>query len=61
MRMGKVAFLLGAVISLAGMSLLFREERIIARRRLCQALGWGVFSFGLAHILLGGLNAALRR
>ncbi|EGK11867.1 hypothetical protein ACFQ49_09700 [Kroppenstedtia eburnea] len=61
MRKGLVTLALGLAVTLLGMCVLYRRERLIGELRERQTRGWGVYGFGLAHILLGGLAAVIGR
>ncbi|GGA50136.1 hypothetical protein GCM10007416_24110 [Kroppenstedtia guangzhouensis] len=61
MRKGLITLVLGLVVTLLGMCVLYRRERMIGELRDRQIRGWGVYGFGLAHILLGGLAAVVGR
>lgn len=61
MKKGLTTLALGLVVTLLGMCLLYRRERLISELRDRQTRGWGIYGFGLAHILLGGLAAVIGR
>lgn len=61
MRKGLITLFFGLLVTLMGISILYKRERRIHGLRDRQTWGWGVYGFGLAHILLGGLAAVMGR
>jgi hypothetical protein len=57
MQKGWISILLGVGVSGLGLALLNREKPMIQQRHYDNPFGWGVVGFGLAHILLGSVNA----
>ncbi|BCU82633.1 hypothetical protein JIR001_24160 [Polycladomyces abyssicola] len=62
MRKGLIPVMLGTLVSTLGVSLINRKRKNWFRKtRSTRPYGWGVFGFGLAHILLGGIDLFRRR
>lgn len=51
--------LMGLFLSLIGVSYLYCGERARSRRQMEMCCGWGILGFGLAHVLMGGVVAAI--
>lgn len=62
MRKGLIPVMLGTLVSTLGVSLINRRRKSWFRTiRPARSYGWGVFGFGLAHILWGGIDLFRRR
>jgi len=62
MRKGLIPVMLGTLVSALGVSLINRKRKSWFRTtRSAHPCSWGVFGFGLAHILLGGIDLFRRR
>ncbi|OYD08940.1 hypothetical protein [Paludifilum halophilum] len=61
MKKGILSVMIGLMVFALGSWHLYCEEKRVSRKRMRQACGYGIAGFGLAHILLGGMNALRRR
>ncbi|WP_146172176.1 hypothetical protein [Melghirimyces profundicolus] len=61
MKRTGVTLFLGMIVTLTGLLFLFTREKTVSELRGRQAWGFGIFGFGLAHIVLGGLAAVMGR